>query len=140
MNVLNLLDNWQLNRRFNDIEKQSAINLKTLFEGGDAYINLVRKKEGSLSEHWMGMFMPEETEVPQGYETIDFPKMNIGVSCVYGKRDEIVNYETECLNKLIEENFSLENTQWYFRRFNWHKFFEEDVYGKRLLDYCYPVM
>jgi len=48
VNVLNLLDNWQLNRRFNDIEKQSGIDYKTFFESGDAYINLVRNKEGGL--------------------------------------------------------------------------------------------
>ncbi|MDR1840217.1 MAG: helix-turn-helix domain-containing protein [Treponema sp.] len=138
--VLNLLDNWQLNRQFDAIEKQSAIDYKTFFEGGDAYINLVRKKEGSLSEHWMGMFMPKGAEVPQGYHAFDFPKMTIAVCRVYGKRDEIADYEKECRNKLTEEGFATENAQWYFRRFNWHRFFEEDVYGKRLLDYCYPVM
>ncbi|MDR1838432.1 MAG: hypothetical protein LBQ93_02440, partial [Treponema sp.] len=139
VNVLNLLDNWQLNNWFGAIEKQSAIDYKTFFERADAYINLVRKKDDSF-EHWMGMFMPEGTEVPQGYEAVDFPKMTICVCRVYGKRDEIVNYEKECRNKLAEDGFSCENAQWYFRRFNWNKFFGEDVYGKRLLDYCYPVM
>ena len=138
--VLNLLDNWQLKSRFDDIEKQSAIDYKTFFEGGDAYINLVRKKDGENFEHWMGMFVPEGTNVPEGYEAIDFPKMTICVCRAYGKRDEIVNYETECRNKLAEEGFATENAQWHFRRFNWRGFFEEDVYGKRLLDYCYPVM
>jgi len=139
VNVLNLLDNWQLNSQFDDIEKQSAIDYKIFYEGGDAYINLVQKKDG-LFTHWMGMFMPEGTEVPQGYEALDFPKMTIGVCRVYGKRDEIVNYETECRNKLTEEGFAIDNTQYYFRRFNWRGFFGEDVYGKRLLDYCYPVI
>jgi len=140
VNVLNLLDNWQLNNWFGAIEKQSAIDYKTFFEGADAYINLVRKKEGGNFEHWMGMFLPTETEVPQGYEATDFPKMTICVCNVYGKRDEIVDYEKECRNKLIEEGFAPENAQWYFRRFNWREFFGEDVYGKRLMNYCYPVM
>jgi hypothetical protein len=138
-NVLKLLDNWQLNDWFDDIEKQSGKDLKTFFDGGDAYINLVRKKDGSF-EHWMGMFMPVETEVPQEYEAIDFPKMTICVCRVYGKRDEIVSYETECRNKLTEEGFAIDNAQWYFRRFSWRRFFEIDVYRKRLLDYCYPVI
>ena len=140
VNVLNLLDNWQLNGWFDDIEKQFSNNLKTLFDGGDAYINLVRKKEGGNFEHWMGMFMPVETEVPQGYEAVDFPKMTICVCNVYGKRDEIADYEKECRNKLTEEGFPCENAQWYFRRFSWRRFFEIDVYRKRLLDYCYPVI
>ena len=65
--------------------------------------------------------------------------MTIGVCRVYGKRDEIVNYEAESRHKLAEEGFAPENVPWYFRRFNWHRFFGEDVYGKRLLDYCYPL-
>jgi predicted transcriptional regulator YdeE len=129
-NVLNLLDNWQLKGWFDAIEKQSAIDYKTLFEGGEAYVNLVRKKDSSF-EHWMGMFVPEGTEVPQGYEAVDFPKMTICVIRVYGKRDEIVN---------MQEGFVPKNAPWYCRRFNWHWFFKEDEYGKRLLDYCYPVM
>jgi len=143
-NILKLLDNWQLNRWFDNIEKQSGIDYKTFFEGGNAYINLARKKDGPLKgdgifEHWMGMFTPEGMEIPQGYEMIDFPKMTIGVCSVYGKRDEIVNYENECRNKLTEEGFAPENAPWYFRRFNWREFYTEDAYGKRLLDYCYPV-
>jgi len=140
MNILNMLDSWQLNHWFDPIEKQADINYKTFFDGGDAYINLVREKDGGIFEHLMGMFMPAGTEVPQGYDMIDFPKMTICVSRVYGKRSEIVNYETECRNKLTEDGFALGNAQWYFRRFNWRGFYEEDVYGKRLLDYCYPVM
>jgi len=140
VNVLNMLDSWKLNGWFDIIEKQACLDYKTFFEGGDAYINLVRKKDSDTLEHWMGMFMPEGTEVPGGYKMIDFPKMTIGVSRVYGKRNEIVNYESECQNKLTEEGFISGDTQWFFRRFNWYGFFAEDIYGKRLLDYCYPVM
>jgi len=138
-NVLKLLDNWQLNGWFNDIEKQSGIDYKTFFDGGDSYIDLIRKKDG-LFEHWMGMFVPEGTNVPEGYEAHDFPKMTICVCRVYGKRDEIVNYEAECRNKLTEEGFAIDNAQWYFQRFGWRRFFEIDVYRKRLLDYCFPVI
>jgi len=143
-NILNLLDNWQINGWFDGIEKQACINYKTFFDGGNAYVNLARKKEGSSNEgkpfeHWMGMFVPEGTEVPQGYEAIDFPKMTVGICSAYGKRDELVNYESKCRNKLTEEGFIPKNPPWFFRRFNWLEFFKEDVYGKRLLDYCYPA-
>ena len=137
-NVLNLLYTWQLNSCFSDIEKQSGIDYKAFFDGGDAYISLVREKDGSI-EHWMGMFMPVGTEVPEGYEALDFPKMKIGVCCLYGKRDEIVGYEVKPREKLKEDGFALRNVQWYFRRFNWCGFYKEDIYGKYLLDYCYPV-
>jgi len=142
-NILKLLDNWQLNGWFDAIEKQSAIDYKTVYEGGgalnkgDAYISLARKKDDGTPEQWMGMFMPAGTEVPQGYEAIDFPKCSVGVCSAYGKRAEIVNYETECRNKLTEAGFAPEKARWFFRRFNWLGFYKEDVYGKRLLDYCY---
>jgi len=117
-NVLDLLDNWQLNDWFNDIEKQSDIDLKSFYEGGNAYINLVRKREGGITEHRMGMFMPEGTNVPQGYEVIDFPKSTLAVCSVYGKRDEVANCEAECRNKLTDEGFNIKSDKWYFRRFN----------------------
>jgi AraC family transcriptional regulator len=139
VNVLTLLDNWQLNGWFDSIEKQYGKDLKTFFDGGDSYINLVQKKDG-LFTHWMGMFMPEGTNVPEGYEALDFPQMTLGICRVYGKRDEIVHYEAECRNKLTEEGYAIDNVPWYFRRFGWRRFFEIDVYRKRLLDYCFPVI
>jgi len=137
-NVLYLLDNWQLKGWFDVIERQLCLDYRTFFEGGDAYISLVREKDG-VFEHWMGMFMPEGTEVPQGYEPLDFPKMTVGVCRVYGKRDEIADYETQARKELIENGFAMGNAQWYLRRFNWRGFYNEDIYGKCLLDYCYPI-
>jgi len=134
--ILNLLDNWQLENMFYNIEKQADIDYKAFYEGGDAYISLVKKNNNGLFEHWMGMFLPQGTEIPQGYDMIDFPETAIGVCRVYGKRNEIINYETECRSIFAGE---YPNNQCYFRRFNWHRFFEEDIYGKRLLDYCYFI-
>jgi hypothetical protein len=74
-NILYLLDNWQINNMFNNIEKQSDIDYKTFFEGDDAYISLIMEKDEDIFEHWMGMFVPEGTEIPQGHEMIDFPKI-----------------------------------------------------------------
>jgi len=132
-----LLDKWQLNDWFADIEKQSDKDPKSFYEGGNAYINLVRKNADGLYEHWMGMFMPEGTEVPQWYEAIDFPSSTLAVCSVYGKKDEIDDCDTVCRDKLTEEGFVLKNDQWYFRRFNWRKYFAVDTYGKRTVEYCY---
>jgi len=141
-NILGLLDNWQLKGWFDVIEKQSNIDFKTFYDGSDSYINLVRKRNGSLKEgiifeHWMGMFTPKGTKVPDGYEVIEFPKLTLVVCSVYGKKGEITGYENECRNKLAEEGFEIKDDILFFRRFNWHSFFEDDIYGKRLLEYCY---
>jgi len=133
--ILNLLNDWQLNSWFDIIERKAGCEPRF----SDAYISLVREKDAAF-EHWMGVFMPKETEVPYGFEAIDFPEMTIYVCSVYGKRGEIINYEKECRNKLTEEGFSIKNTHWYFMRFNWHGFFADDIYGKRSLDYCFLIM
>jgi len=128
--VLTMLDKWQLNDWFEKIENQNGAYF-------NAYINLVRKREGGISEHWMGMFTEEGTEIPQGYEAIDFPKALLAVCGVYGKKDEIADMESECRDTLTKEGFAMKSNRWYFRRFDWRGFFAADVYGKRVLEYCY---
>jgi len=147
--ILACLDNWRLNYTFTAIEKQLDKDPKTIYEGCDAYISLIRKKGNGFFECWMGMFVPAETKVPQGYEAIDFPESTLGVCRVYGKRNAIIHYDAACRKKLAEDGCyhkdSLEShengsrTKWFFQRFNWRSFFEDDKYGKRALEYCYFV-
>jgi len=66
--------------------------------------------------------------------------MTIVVCRVYGKRAEVINYEIESRNKLMEEGLVSEKSRWFFRRINWREFYNEDVYGKCMLDYCYSIM
>jgi len=140
-NVLDFIDTWRLDERFDKIESQSSENLKTLYEGGDAFIYLT-KRSGGFIKRWLGIFMPKETNAPEEYKTIDFSKAVIGVCQVYGKRHDIIRYDADCQKKLIDEGFILKNESgageiYSFLRFNWHRFFEEDKYGKRKLEYCY---
>ena len=86
------------------------------------------------------MFMPKETVVPAEYEKIDFRKSTLEVCRVYGKRDSIINYDAECRRKILAEGIvSQDDDNWFFLRFNWHRFFEEDRNGKRILEYCYYI-
>jgi len=136
--ILGNMDNWHWNHMFNVIEKQYNTDLRTLYEGSDSFVSLMRKNEGVVSEYWLGIFMPRGTDVPAGYEVIDFPESKLGICRVYGKRNSIIHYDTYCRKKLAEDGIEYqENEKWFFQRFNWHGFFEEDKFGKRLLDYCY---
>ena len=141
--ILDSMDNWRLDYMFEAIEKKSGKEPKMIYEGGDAYISLIRKKDGGSFEYWLGMFMPEGTEVPDGYEATDFPESTLGVCSVYGKRNAITHYDAECRKKLVEEGFFIKKeeaeSKWFFQRFNWREFFEEDRYGKRILEYCYFI-
>jgi AraC family transcriptional regulator len=134
------LDNWRVNSVFDAIEQQSGKDPKMIYEGGDSYVSLMRKKSDGFFEYWLGMFMPENTEVPDGYEKMDFPESTLGVCCVYGKRDLIIKYDLDCRKKLAEEGICKTeetDTGWFFQRFNWRRYFETDVYRKRILEYCY---
>jgi len=136
--ILESMDNWCYNHTFDAIEKQSDTDLGKLYESGDSFVGLIRKKEGAVFEYWLGIFMPRETDVPAEYEMIDFPESELGICRVYGKRNAIIHYDADCRKKLAEEGIECqENEKWFYQRFNWRGFFEEDKFGKRLLDYCY---
>jgi len=133
------LDNCHLNHLLDVIEKLTDKNPKAIYEGGDSYNILMKNNNGAI-DYWAGMFMPKETIVPTGYEKIDFPKSELAVCRVYGKRDSIIHYETGCRKKIAEQGICREeDIEWFFLRFNWHRFYEEDKFGKRILEYCYYV-
>jgi AraC family transcriptional regulator len=132
--ALNNFDDLHLNQLFDMIEKLSDKDPKTIYEGGDSYSILMKSNSSENNEYWIGMFMPKGTGVPEGYEMIDFPKSTLAVCSVYGKRDSIINYEVDCRKKLSDEGIG---KRWFFQRFNWRTFFEDDYYRNRILEYCY---
>ena len=135
--ILNNLNDWRFNYRFDAIAKTDK-DLKTLYEGANAYISLMRKKDGQFLEYWLGIFMPKEAAVPDGYEKIDFPQSALAVCSVYDKRNVVIHYDADCRKKLADDGLKRqEDENWFFQRFNWRTFFEEDEYGKRIVDYCY---
>ena len=137
--ALTNLDDWRWNHLFDAIEKQIGSNPKTIYRGGDSYTILLKNNDRAV-EYWIGMFTPKGTGIPAGYETIDFPESALEVCRVYGKRDSIINYDEECRKKIVEEGVHInDESGWFFQRFNWHRFFEEDKFGKRILEYCYRI-
>lgn len=139
--IMESLDNWRLLNMFAPLEKLFGKEKKPAQEGGEAYICLIGKKYRKLNEYWFGMFLPKGTPAPEGYEAIDFPKTTLAACAVYGKRSAIINYDRECRKKMTDEKISgvenAMNNEWSFLRFGWRSYFEEDIYGKGKLDYCY---
>ena len=133
--ILEKLDNCRLSYMFDAIEKKSR-NIS------DAYISLMRKKDEKTLEYRLGIFTPKGCKVPGGYEAIDFPKSTLGICSVYGKRNSIIHYDAACRKKLAEEGIlggKDKNEKWFFMRFNWREFYGEDMFGKRILEYCYYI-
>jgi len=132
---------WFQNGWFDVIVKER--NLKSMYEDGDAYIGLMRWKEGEPFQYWIGVFMPENTSVPDGYGYYDFPKSTLGVCWVKGNEGEVYMQEEKCANKLGEEGHEIikdkEDAYWFFERYGCPRFTTPDENGKIILDICHYI-
>ena len=126
---------WFQNGWFDVIEKQIDKKIIEIYEDGDAYIGLMRENEASAFEYWIGIFMPENTAVPAGFDYIDFPKGELGVCWIYGKEDEVFGLEGQCGERL-EKEFDI-NSEWCFERYGCPRFTTPDEKGNIILDICF---
>ena len=136
-------DDWFRNGWFGDLEKLAGKNIKSVYEDGDAYVGLMRDKHGSLFEYWIGIFMPPETAVPEGFAYIDFPETTWGVCWVYGKESEVFQNEEKCSLKLEKEGCRLKPDKdgmiWCMERYGCPRFTTPDKDGKVILDICIRI-
>lgn len=93
-------------------------------------------------EYWIGMFLPLDTAVPDGYDFIDLPESNIGVCWIQGKENDgsIYAMHENCLERLSENGMSHyrvgeDNRAYFFERYNCPRFTEKDEQGNIILDY-----
>lgn len=134
---------WFSNSWFAIIEKQTSTSLKEIYEDGDAYIGLMRWKEGEPFEYWIGVFTPENTIVPNGFEYVDFPKSELGVCWLYGKEGDLYGKEDKCSAKLFEAGYKTIpdglGAWWFFERYGCPRFTTPDVHGNVILDICHYI-
>jgi hypothetical protein len=71
---------WFDNSWFDVIKDQANQSLEEWFEDGSATIGLMRLKEGEPFQYWVGMFLPTETDVPEGFAYVDFPESRLGIA------------------------------------------------------------
>ncbi len=132
---------WFSNGWFTTLEKISEI--KDVYEDGNAYIGLMRCKEGDKFEYWIGMFMEEQAKVPEGFDYVDFPESSFGVCWVYGKENELYMKEPECFEKLKENGYEIVNDKdeacWFFERYVCPRFTTPDEKGNVILDICFYI-
>ena len=125
---------WFENGWFDVIEKQTDKDLNSLYDDAGAYIGLMREENGEF-EYWIGIFMPEGTTVPEGYNYLDFPKGALGVCWVHGKEEEIFCNEGMCGEKL--ENAGYKLGDWCMERYCCPRYTTPDENGKIVLDICF---
>ncbi|MFC5466377.1 AraC family transcriptional regulator [Lederbergia graminis] len=118
-------------------------DFRQAYEDYDASIGLMRWKAGEKFEYWIGMFLPEGTTVPEGFESIDFPASNLGVCWLQGKESELFGIEDTCAQKLRADGFEVvtdeEGALWFFERYGNPRFTQPDENGNSILDICHFV-
>jgi predicted transcriptional regulator YdeE len=136
-------EEWFETDRFHELESFLTDDFKSSYEDFNTNIGLMRWKEGEAFEYYIGMFLPTGTEVPDGYESIDFPESHLGVCWVKGTVPEVFGNEHECANKLADEGYELVSDEmgawWFFERYGCPRFTEADESGKVILDICHFV-
>ena len=129
---------WHEHGWFDTIEEQFDGNLTEIIEDGGSHIGLMRGGHGSPFEYWIGLFMPEETAVPEGFASIDFPAGSLGVCWIYGKEEEVFMLEGQCGERLENEGFDVD-TEWCFERYCCPRFTTPDEKGNIIIDICFYV-
>lgn len=112
--------------------------LGSLPQNDGAYLGCMRCNEDF--EYWIGMFFPEGTQVPEGYEYVDIPSGDVGTCWIYGREDNGELYGEDahnmCMSKIKEAGWQLADNTWFFERYNCPRFTTPDENGKVILDYC----
>lgn len=112
--------------------------LVSLPENEGAYVGCMRCVDEF--EYWIGMFFPEGTPAPDGYEYTDINAGDIGTCWIHGREDngEIYGQEPHnmCMSKIIEGGWQLAENACFFERYNCPRFTTPDENGKVILDYC----
>ena len=134
---------WFNNGWFAAIEKQISVGIKEIYDDGDAYIGLMRWKDGEPFEYWIGIFTPENTPVLEGFGHIDFPKSELGVCWVYGKEGDVYFKEDKCAEKLGKKGYKIISDEkvawWFFERYGCPRFSTPDAQGNIILDICHYI-
>ena len=109
----------------------------------NGYIGAVHIVDG-MPEHWIGMFFPAGTRVPEGFAYVDMAPLQYAVCYLYGsdKSGEFYTMETHnmCLEELKSRGFARKEDDWCFERYNCPRFTTPDENGNVILDYGISVM
>lgn len=135
---------WMADDRFG---KMKASIASAPFD--ESTIGLMTMREDTSNfTYWIGLFFPQNTAAPEGYDFIDLPESNIGVGWVCGKDEGGEIYGApphEAVCKALSEaklgDFRSDitgegsDTYCFFERYNCPRFTTKDENGNVTLDY-----
>lgn len=98
-------DQFHANDRFKPLEALLTDEFKSEYEDWDAYVALEKNGVNAPDEYyeyWIGMFVPENSAVPDGYGYVDLSYDNAGICWIKGTMDSVFCHEDECYYALQE--------------------------------------
>lgn len=109
-----------------------------LVENDMGYMGAMRINNGCF-EYWIGMFFPENAEVPDGYEFVDIKPLSYAVFWLYGNEQngEIYGMDNHnmCVEEMKKQGFKRKEDDWCFERYNCPRYTTPDEKGNVILDY-----
>ncbi len=136
---------WFNNGWFSIVENLAGDDKSLIenYEDANAYLGYMRWKDGEPFEYWIGMFKPEGTAVPEGFEFIDIPESMLGVGWLYGPESDIYGKEHLCAEKCVENGYKIipdeKGAYWFFERYVCPRFTSPDDKGNLVLDICHFI-
>lgn len=110
------------------------------YEDHDAFIGLMRHKEGEPFQYWIGAFAPVDAAVPEGYSCVDFLEATLGVCWIRGQEHEVYGKEDKCFQRMAQEGYTVKpdanGAIWAFERYGCPRFTTPDAEGEIILDIC----
>lgn len=107
-------------------------------ETGGATIGLIRLE--STFEYWIGMFFPEGTAVPAGYDAVDLPASTFGTCWLYGRPDtgELFGEAAHalCVVHIERAGWRIADVPLCLEVYNCPRYTTPDAEGNVILDYC----
>ena len=99
----------------------------------DAYLGFMQLTPGL--EYWIGVFCPEGTPPPEGYEALDIQPADLGVCWIQGPEAEVYGREQACMDALKEAGMT--PILRCMERYQCPRFTTPDEQGRIILDLCF---
>jgi predicted transcriptional regulator YdeE len=134
---------WFEQNRFDKLEKLLTDKFRKEYQDADAYLGFMKYEENEPFQYWIGIFLPENTQVPEEYEYFDIPDSTLGVCWIKGQENDIYCKEDKCKERLVSEGYETiddGNGTWlFFECYGCSRFTQKDEEGKIILDICHYI-
>ena len=132
---------WHANGWFDELEKLLTDEFKKSCPDCEAYVGLMKNKYGESDdyfEYWIGMFLPEGCDVPDGYSYIDLTHNAAGICWIKGNEDAVFCHECDCYDELVRNGMTIPSEAdggcYMFERYTCPRFTDPDENGEVILD------